>query len=179
MWTHGEGLWVTAWSTEIRHISKAENINSSPLSLFSKADKFFQLTFLGMSCGYHFIIIGNHSTALKKKPNRNYKGRFKLTPDCKCISIHDGLIWDMNPAEGLTPITDSTNTRGDLLISDRYLCVRFTLKTICSLWLLSPAETGPKHHITWWVQDTSAEACSWSPAKASTLRIKRRFVHKS
>lgn len=40
-----------------------------PLSLLSKADKFFQSTFLGMSCGYHFIIIGNRSTALKKKKN--------------------------------------------------------------------------------------------------------------
>lgn len=71
MWTHGEGLWVTAWSTEIRHIYREENINSSPLCLLSKADKFFQLTFLGMSCDYHFIIIGNCSTAFKKKKKKN------------------------------------------------------------------------------------------------------------
>lgn len=116
-----------------------------PLSLLCTADKFLKFTFLGMSCGYHFIIIVNRSTAFEKKKNiRNYKGHFKLTPDCKRICTHDGLIRDLNTAEWLTPITDSTDTREDLLISGRYLCVRFTPKMICSLWLLSPAETGPQ-----------------------------------
>lgn len=127
------------------HLEKRkENINSTP-SLLCKADKFLKFTFLGMSWGYHFIIVVNRSTVFKKKLNRNYKGHFKLTPDCKCICTHDGLIWDLNRAEGLTPIIDSTDTREDLLISGRYLCVRFTPKRICSLWLLSPAETGPQN----------------------------------
>lgn len=38
-----------------------------PLSLLCTADKFLKFTFLGMSCGYHFIIIVNRSTAFEKK----------------------------------------------------------------------------------------------------------------
>lgn len=142
VWARGEGLWVKTWSAEIRlqgHIYRKENINSIP-PLLNKADNFLTFTFFGMSCGYHFIIIVNRSTAFKKK--RNYKGHLKLTPDCKCICTHDGRVRDLNTAEGLTPITDSTDTREDILISSRYLCVRFTPKMTCSLWLLSPAETG-------------------------------------
>lgn len=49
---------------------KEKKTSIPPLSLLCTADKFLKFTFLGMSCGYHFIIIVNRSTAFEKKKKK-------------------------------------------------------------------------------------------------------------